>query len=125
MQTLEAIGQVLWTLLITCGILLLAYWFTRRVAGQLTAKRGAGGRMEVLEQLPLGRDQKLVLARVGQQLYLLGVSPAGVSCLRTFTEDEAEPWLASEPQPGEEESAGQGLPFREALRRVLEQRSKR
>ena len=86
MQTLEAIGQVLWTLLITCGILLLAYWFTRRVAGQLTAKRGAGGRMEVLEQLPLGRDQKLVLARVGQKLYLLGVSPAGVSCLRTFTE---------------------------------------
>lgn len=122
METLEAIGQVLWALILTCGILVLAYWFTRNVAGRLAVKHRVGGRMEVLDQMPLGRDQRLVLARVGETLYLLGVSSGGVSCLRVFTKEEAESWLApgSGQDPGQ--SSGQGLPFREALRKVLEQR---
>lgn len=66
METLEAIGQVLWALLLTCGVLVLAYWFTRRVAGRLAVGgKMAGSRMEVLDQMPLGRDQRLVVARDG------------------------------------------------------------
>ena len=75
MKALEAIGQVLWAMLLTCGVLVLAYWSTRHIAGHMTLRRKMGGRMEVLDQLPLGRDQRLVLARVGQRVYLLGLRP--------------------------------------------------
>lgn len=103
METLEAIGQVLWALLLTCGVLVLAYWFTRRVAGRLAVGgKMAGSRMEVLDQMPLGRDQRLVVARVGRTVSLLGVSPGGITCLRVLTEEEAEEWLA----PGPEQTPG-------------------
>lgn len=122
MKALEAIGQVLWALILTCGVLVLAYWSTRHVAGRLMVKRRVGGRMEVLDQMSLGRDQRLVLARVGETVYLLGVSSGSVSCLRVLTKEEAEGWFT----PGSEQNSGgpggEGLHFREALRRVLEQR---
>ena len=45
--------------------------------------------MEVLDQMPLGRDQRLVVARVGRTVCLLGVSSGGITCLRGLTEEEA------------------------------------
>ena len=122
MKALEAIGQVLWALLLTCGVLVLAYWSTRRMVGHMALRRKMGGRMEVLDQMPLGRDQRLVLARVGQTVYLLGVNSGGISCLRVLTKEEAGDWLASGPEQGTGGTAGGGLRFGEALRRVLEQR---
>lgn len=122
MKALEAIGQVLWALILTCGVLVLAYWSTRHVAGRLAVKRRIGGRMEVLDQMALGRDQRLVLARVGETVYLLGVSSGSISCLRVLTKEEAESWLASGPEQNANGNGGEGLHFREALRKVLEQR---
>lgn len=122
MKALEAIGQVLWALILTCGVLILAYWFTRHVVGRLTIKRRVGGRMEVLDQLSVGRDQRLVLARVGETVYLLGVSSGGISCLRVLTKEEAADWLTPGPEQNISENGGEKLPFREALRKVLGQR---
>lgn len=122
MKALEAIGQVLWALLLTCGVLVLAYWSTRHVAGRMALRRRVGGPMEVLDQMSLGRDQRLVLARVGQTVYLLGVTTGGISCLRVLTKEEAGDWLAPGPEQSAGGSGGEGLRFREALRRVLEQR---
>lgn len=122
MEALEAIGQALWALILTCGVLILAYWFTRHVAGRLTIKRKADGRMEVLDQLPVGRDQRLILARVGETVYLLGVSSGNISCLRVFTKEEAADWLTPGPRQHTGETGGEKIPFREALRKVLEQR---
>ncbi len=122
MKALEAIGQVLWALLLTCGVLVLAYWSTRHIAGHMALRRKMGGRMEVLDQLPLGRDQRLVLARVGQTVYLLGVTSGSISCLRVLTKEEAGDWLAPGPEQGTGGNGGEGLRFGEALRRVLEQR---
>lgn len=122
MSAWEAIGQVLWALILICGVLVLAYWSTRHVVGRLAGKRRTGGRMEMLDQLPLGRDQRLVLARVGETVYLLGVSSGGVSCLRTLTKEEAQDWLTPGPGQDPDGNGGEGLRFREALRKVLEQR---
>ncbi len=122
MKALEAIGQVLWALLLTCGVLVLAYWSTRYIAGHMALRRRMGGRMEVLDQLPLGRDQRLVLARVGQTVYLLGVTSGSISCLRVLTKEEAGDWLVPGPEQGTGGNGGEALRFGEALRRVLEQR---
>ena len=120
MKALEAIGQVFWVLILTCGVLALAYWCTRHVVGRLAVKQGIGGRMEILDQMSLGRDQRLVLARVGKTVYLLGVSSGNVSCLRVLTDEEAQDWLT--PGAGQNNDGNGGLHFREALRSVWEQR---
>ena len=122
MKALEAIGQVLWALILTCGVLVLAYWSTRHVVGRMATKRMVGGRMEVLDQMSLGRDQRLVLVRAGETVYVLGVASGSISCLRVLTKEEAEGWITPGLQPGPDGSGGEGLHFREALRRVLEQR---
>jgi flagellar protein FliO/FliZ len=118
---LKEIGSVLWALLVTCLVLFLAYWFTRHVVGRLSIGRTFQRHMTVLEKVSLGRDQRLVLAQVGDTLYLLGVTPGGISCLRVLSEEEAAPWRRPEEPP----TAPMGrTSFREALRKVLEQRKR-
>lgn len=118
---MKEIISLLWALVVTALVLVLAYWFTRHVVGRM-----AGGglarsrRIEVLEQVPLGKEQKLLLVRMGERLYFLAVTPGGVTVLRELTQEEAEPWLSQEP------AAPASAPdsFALALRRVLEQRKK-
>ena len=119
----ETIGSLLWALLATCVVLALAYWFTRHVAGRLAVGQSfrSRGHLAVLDQIPLGRDQKLVLARVGDSVCLLGVTPGGISCLRVLSEAEAAPWLEREQTTPD---AGSQMGFREALRKVMEQRKR-
>lgn len=116
----EGIGSLLWALLVTCAVLALAYWFTRHVAGRMAMGRSLQGRLQILDQVSLGRDQRLVVARAGTSVYFLGVTPGGISCLRILPEEEAAPWL---------EQQGPGAPpggtgFAEALRKVMEQRKR-
>ncbi len=122
-MTWETIGSLLWALVATCLVLALAYWFTRRVAGRLALGQGLRGRsrMRVVDQTPLGRDQRLVLARVGETFYLLGVSQGGITCLRVLSQEEAAPWQEQEQPPAAPEAA---MSFREALRKVMEQRKR-
>ncbi len=110
----------LWMLVCVVLIIGLAYWFTRYVAG-----RGALGafsgqrRMEVLDRMPLGRDQSVVLARVGERYLLLGTGTAGVSLLAELTGEEAAAWKPPEAAAG-------GRPgFKEAFLSAMKQRDRR
>ena len=117
---MKEILPLLWALLVTGVVLALAYWFTRHVVGRMAGGGLAGGRrMAVLEQIPLGKEEKLLLVRLGDRLYFLAVTPGGANILRELTQEEAQPWLSQEP-------AAPAVPdsFSQALRRVLEQRKK-
>ena len=118
----EEILSLLWALVVIAGVLALAWWFTRYVVGQRVRRQSAGRNLKVLEDLPLSRDQRLLLVRLGEQILLLGVTQGGISRLGTLSPDEAV-------QPPEEPRTGTGgaaaeMPFAEALRRVLQQRKK-
>ena len=71
--------EVLWTICAILGVLVLAYLFTRYVAG-----RGQGGgpsrlgkrMLTILDQVAVGKDQRLLLVRAGETYYLLGVQEA-------------------------------------------------
>ena len=115
------LASLLWMLVCVVLIIGLAYWFTKYVAG-----RGgfgvfqAGRQMEVLDQLPLGRDQRVVLARAGGRYLLLGATPAGITLLAELTEEEAAAWKRESPQ------AAEGKPgFKEAFTAALKQRERR
>lgn len=117
---LQAILSVLWVIVATALVLVLAYWATRFLAGRM----GAGTlvrsrRIEILEQVPVGRDQKLMLARLGDKTCFLAATPGGITVLREATEAEL--------QQAQQEQSGQppfSDAFARALRQVMEQRNK-
>lgn len=115
--------SLLWMLLCIAVMIGAAYWFTRHVAGKGTlggfALRGSGHEMELLDQLALGREQRLVLARAGERFFLLGVTAQEISALAEFTAEEAALWRqeqSEQPQPPS---------FREALQLTLKNRGRR
>lgn len=74
----------------------LAYWFTRYVVGnRLFLGMGPTGtrQMQVLEQLPVGKEQRLIVVRVGARYLLLGITGQNISVLVEFTAEEAERWM--------------------------------
>ena len=109
----DEILELVWALAAICAVLLLSYWFTRYVvAGRAAAGRLKGRHVTVLEEIQVGKDQKLLLVQAGEQICLLGAAPGGITCLRTLK------------QEGAPEGACQRISFQEALKSVLQQRRK-
>ena len=113
------IFSLLWMIVSVVVIIALAYWFTKYVAGRgglgAFAPMRAGEELEVLAQLPLGREQRLMIARAGERFFLLGVTASEVSMLAEFTQEEAALWRRS----AERESKSETPSFREALNTVM------
>ena len=65
--------SALWALFVIAAVLALAYAFTRYVAGRIPAVR-RGKHITILEQVSIGKDQKLLLVKLGKNIYLLGLS---------------------------------------------------
>ena len=115
-----ALASFLWMLVCVVLIIGLAYWFTKYVAGRGALGAFSGGRrMEVLDRLPLGRDQSVVLARVGERYLLLGAGTAGVTLLAELTGEEAAAWKPPEAEAGEKPG------FKEAFLTIMKQRERR
>lgn len=115
--------SLLWMIVSIVVIIGLAYWFTKYVAGRgglgAFGPLKAGEGLELLAQLPLGREQRLVLTRVGERYFLLGVTASNISMLAEFTAEEAALWKEGAEEKRETPS------FREALNTVLRQKGRR
>lgn len=97
----------LWSALGVLGvvvlILYLAYaasrWIARHGApGGASILPGAGGSgaLRILAHTPVGRNERLVLLRLGERCLLLGVTERQITLLRELEGDEAAPWLREE-----------------------------
>lgn len=114
--------ELLWSLFVVTAVLVLAYLFTKYAAGRLgNGLRFRKGKMTILEQMPVGRDQKLLLVQIGDTVCLLGVAQGGITLLEKISQETLDQWKQEE--AGQEE-LGQKLSFQEALKKVLEQRKK-
>lgn len=113
-----ALASFLWLVICVVLIVGLAYWFTRYVAGRGAFGAFQGGQqMEVLDRLPLGRDQSVILARVGERYLLLGAAPAGIALLAELSAEEAASWK----RPAAAEKMG----FKEAFDTIMKQKGRR
>mgnify|MGYP001058309143 CR=1 FL=1 len=75
---LQQILGLLWSLVMIGAILVLAYLCTRFVASRGVGERFYRGNLiTVLEKVPVGRDQKLLLVKLGEEYYFLGAGPSG------------------------------------------------
>jgi len=105
-------GLTLFRAVLTVAIVLLfAYWCSRLLARQWVRGNGSGN-LQVIEQLQIGQNQKILLLKAGETNYLIGVSQAGVQML---AEVEGE-FQAAEPLKPEPLTQ---LPFRGVLDKYL------
>ncbi len=114
--------SLVWMLFCVLVIVVLAYLFTKYIAGRGSAAVIASGGTEqfrVLARLPLGREQSAALVKAGEKYLLLGVTSSEVTLLKELTQAEAESMMAA--PPGQPSSPS----FGEALRTVLKQKKPR
>lgn len=121
-SALDTILSLVWLLVCVLVIIVLAYLFTKYVAGHsgLWGTGGGTDQFKALSRLSLGREQSLTLVQAGERYLLLGVTPSGVSLVAELTREEAQA-LYTRP------ASGQPAPpsFGEALRTVLKQKKPR
>jgi flagellar biosynthetic protein FliO len=91
----ELWSSLLVTLLALAFVLALA-WLLLRLLKRATTLRGADGQVpwQVVQALPLGGRERLVIVRRGAREYVLGVTPASVSLI-----DQRAPGDAERPAP--------------------------
>lgn len=113
--------SLLWVLICVVAIIVLAYLFTRYVAGRgsLGGISGGNGRFKVLARLSLGREQSVALVQAGERYLLLGVTASDIQLLKELTKEEADALCSPPPDQPQPPS------FRESLRIVLQQRKPR
>ena len=118
---LSSLFSLIWLLVCVLAVVVLAFLFTRYVAGRGGTLGVSGGseRFQVLARLPLGREQSAVLVKAGEKYLLLGVTPSKVAVLKELTAEEAEAVYALPPDQPAPPS------FSEALRTVLKQKKPR
>ena len=75
-------------LAVVLGVVYGLHWVLKQVkASREAASSGAG--LAALATLPLGPNRALHLVRAGDEVVLVGSGEAGVSALRTYSEEEA------------------------------------
>ena len=121
-SALNSLVSVMWLLICVVVIIVLAYLFTRYIAGRGLGAMGLSGGSEqfkVLCRLSLGREQSAALVQAGERYLLLGVTPSQVSLLAELTAEDARALCAPKPDQPAPPSFG------EALRTVLKQKKPR
>ena len=113
-ELLSLLGILLALLLVLGGCYLFTRWAGRGLGGGLG---GGSARMRVVERLPVGRDQALLVVRVADRYLLVGSSPNGFSLLAELTEEEGALWAPAEPTTDQP-----GMDFRELVRKLREKK---
>ena len=110
---------LVWLFICVILILGLAYFFTKYVVGRNLRGSLGGmhrGMLQVLAQLPLGRERHVILIRMGDRYFLLGSTANEINLLSEIPEEEIDAWREKERQMGEE---GQSLSFTQSLQEIL------
>ena len=118
---LGSLLSLVWMLVCVLVIIVLAFLFTKYVAGRGGMMRAVSGseQFKALARLSLGREQNVVLVKAGEKYLLLGVTSSQITVLKELTQEEAEAVYAPPPDQPTPPSFG------EALRTVLKQKKPR
>ncbi len=80
--------QLIGMLLAVVAVLFLSWYLTRKL-GTVAGYRGnSSPNLKVLDRIPLGQNESLIIVRAGRKFLLLGITPAGITCLKQLEQDE-------------------------------------
>ena len=79
------------TMLIAVAVILYLSYIVSRKVGSGSISSGMTGNIKVLDRAFVGRDKSVVIVRVGQKDYLLGVSQDSVRLLQELEEGQVVP----------------------------------
>ncbi len=116
---LSLLGVLLILLLVLGGCWLFTRWAGTGLAGGLAAPAGQR-QLKVLERLPVGKEQALLVVRLADRYFLLGSSPSGFSLLAELTEEEGALWNSSPASDGRPGRAP--LDFQDWMRKFREKK---
>jgi len=74
--------SLLFTLLALVFVLVIA-WFAIRLLARIGMGKTGGGRLRILQTVPVGTRERLVLVRFDNQDYLIGVTTGGMTVVDT------------------------------------------
>lgn len=98
-ENISGVLSLLGALLIFAGVLVLTYWATKYL-GKRFPSGGAGSRyIQVIDRLPLGQNQQLLLVRVAEKTMLIGAAAQGFSKLCDIEEELPEAPAEEGPTP--------------------------
>ena len=104
------LASLLGMLAVIAAILILAWWATKQIA-QRPGLQGFGGRlpngeMSILAQVPLGREQRLIVVECAAHYFLLGVTEHNISMLTELSEEDVQQWMPEQEDsvPGSKQS---------------------
>lgn len=102
---LDNLWSILGVLAVVILILYFAYAATKWIGthsapgGSVRIRALGDARFRILGQLGVGRNERLVLVRLDERCYLLGVTEHQITLLRELEGEEAAEWLAENEQP--------------------------
>ena len=117
---LAAAGMLIIFVLVMAGAYFFTRWAGRSLGGGFAVFWGGGSRIEVLDRAGLGKDQALLVVRVGERYLLLGSTAAGLTLLAELTKEEGESWNPPTPPEGPEQA--KPLDFRALMQRLKEKK---
>ncbi len=95
-MSLDALGSLPFTLLALVSVLLLA-WVVVHILARLGVGKSTGdSRMRIVQSLPTGARERVVLLEFDGKQYLLGVTAGGISVIeRRSVPDNGKPPLSN------------------------------
>lgn len=110
MDIVKSVFTLIFGLILFAGILYLAYISTKFI-GKRYMLSGKGGRnLKILETVSVGRDMTIAIARAGERIFLVGITPDRINLLSELKEDDLL-------TPYDEETQGSGTGTTPQLKR--------
>ena len=100
MDIVKSVFTLIFGLILFAGILYLAYISTKLI-GKRYMLSGKGGRnLKILETVSVGRDMTIAIARAGERIFLIGITPDRINLISELKEDDLLSPYSDEGQEG-------------------------
>ena len=113
MDIVKSVFSLIFGLILFAGILYLAYISTKLI-GKRYMLSGKGGRnLKILETVSVGRDMTIAIARAGERIFLVGITPDRINLLSELKEEDL---LTPYSEAADELPKGSSISFADALK---------
>lgn len=113
LDIVKSVFSLLFGLILFVGILYLAYISTKFIGKRYSLNGRAGRNLKILETLSVGRDMSIAIAKVGERIFLIGITEDSINMLSELKEDDLALDAADDEQAVK---AAGGISFSDALK---------